>query len=114
MDVLRLLNLSVVVTHVTVDDDDRDEFGNPTETTTETTYRGYHWQGTTSERTGGAEVFTEKQTLVLEPSAAGAVDNGDRVTIEGVPYVVDGDPWEARNARTTAIEYVTMPVARSG
>lgn len=113
MNVARLLRLDCVVTHVTVDEDDRDEMGNPTEVTTTTTYKGWYWQTTTDERTGNAEVVTDEHTLALELAAAGNVDAGDRVEIDGLTWEIDGEPWQARNPRTLALEYVLAKIVRS-
>lgn len=113
MNVLRLLRMDVTVTHVTVDDDDRDEMGNPTEVTTTTVFKGWYWQASTDESTANAEVANVRHNLALERSAAGNIDAGDRVEVDGITFDVEGTPWEARNPRTLVIEYVQAEIVRS-
>jgi len=113
VNVARLLRIDCTVTHVTVDEDDRDEMGNPTEVTTTTTYKGWHWQSTSREETGNAETVQDEHNLALELAAAGNVDAGDRVEIDGITWEIDGEPWQARNPRTLRLEYVQAKIVRS-
>lgn len=113
MDVRRLLSQTVTVTRVATDSTTVDDMGDPTTTTTTATFRGYVWQTSRSDETANTDVQTEDWRLVLERSAVGQIDGGDRVTVDGVEYEVDGPPWPALNPRTNRVEFIEADVRRS-
>lgn len=115
--------------HVT-QDGPPDGMGDPTEVSTWSRFRGYAWQETVTETTGNQTVEREQWRLALVRSAAGFIDSGDRVIVDGLldgpdgktgnpvpdvgePFDVSGEPWPARNPRTRLIEYVEAKLERS-
>lgn len=90
-----------------------DPAGVLTTTTTITTYRGHLQQSRTREETAGQEVAISDWNLYLEPAAAGNIDDTDRVTVDGLDYEVDGQPWFARNPRTAIVEHVECRLRRT-
>lgn len=124
MDLSRLLRQPIVIEHTT-QDGPPDGMGDPTELTTWSTFLGYVWQTTETERTAGGQVEREEWRLALQPAAAGQIDAGDRIIANGsvdsagalLPggeaFDVAGPPWPARNPRTQRIEFVTAKLERS-
>lgn len=125
MDAARLLKQWVLVEHVT-QDGPPDGMGDPTEVSTWSRFRGYAWQETVNEITGNQTVEGEQWRLALVRSAAGNIDAGDRVIVDGqlddlgqpVPdigelFEVSGEPWPAKNPRTLLLEYVEAKLERS-
>ena len=124
MDPGRLLKQTIVVTKI-LQDGPPDAMGDPTETATYSSFRGYVWQTQTSEQTGGGQIETESWELVLHASAAGILAAGDKITENGElvagelvagsgeSFDVAGPPWNARNPRTGRIEYVHARLVRS-
>lgn len=129
MDPTRLLRQWVLVEHVT-QDGPPDGMGDPTEESTWSRFRGYAWQQTETETTGNQIIESEQWRLALVRSAAGHIDAGDRVIVDGqldgpngttgipVPgigetFEVAGEPWPAKNPRTLLVEYVEAKLERS-
>lgn len=125
MDAARLLNVPVIVEHVD-QSGPPDEMGDPTELRTWTRFLGYVWQQGTTEDTANGTVAVETTQLALRRDAAGHIDTGDRVIVDGrldddgnlVPDVgetfdVAGAPWQARNPRTGLVEYLQATLKRS-
>lgn len=112
MNVAHLLRLDYTIEHVE-QNGPPDEMGDPTEVVTTSTFKGYAWQSRREDETSNTAVAFEEWRLALHRSAAGEVDAGDRVEIDGTTFEVYGPPWIARNARTTAIEYVELTLRRT-
>lgn len=125
MDLSRLLRQRIVVEHVE-QDGTPDEMGDPTETTTRTAFLGYVWQTQADEESANTATAREDWQLVLERSARGQLDAGDRIYVDAsldelgelVPgysaaFDVSGPPWPALNPRTQLVEYVQARLVRS-
>jgi hypothetical protein len=126
VDLSRLLRSPIVVEHVEMTGPP-DEFGDPTEASTFTQYRGYVWQEAVSETSGNLVTDREVWRFALDPSAIGNVDSGDRLYDHGTVdddgdlvtgdetqrFDVSGEPWPARNPRTQRTEYVYGRLERS-
>lgn len=110
----RLLSSSITVHRVT-QDGPPDEMGDPTEETVSTTYdrAGSVWQVQRSDETGNTDVQVEEWRGVLRRDLAGTVDGGDRITVEGIEFQIEGPPWPARNPRTTRIEFLEVTLRRT-
>lgn len=63
-----------------------------------------------SERAG--EVLQSTWLLVLPANTA--VDGGDKVTVDGQDFEVQGTPWHARNPRTGEAHHVEATLRRTG
>lgn len=112
MNVAHLLRLDYTIEQI-AQTGPPDEMGDPTEESTTATFKGYAWQSRREDETSNTAVAFEEWRLALHRSAAGQVDAGDRVEIDGITFEVYGPPWIARNARTTAIEYVELTLRRT-
>lgn len=113
MNVARLLRLPVVVIR-TSSTGPADAFGDPTEQTTERTFRGWLWQDNRADvDTKNRHVASEQWSLALDRSADGNIGAGDRVRVHTSTFEVDGPPWPALNPRTTRVEYVLATVRRT-
>jgi hypothetical protein len=109
MNVGRLLRLEVTVVHVTAD-----AFGDLTETTTSSKYRGWLWQEQRGDLdTSAREVAFEQWQVALDRSAADHITTGDRVTIDGKTFEVDGHPWNVTHPVTRRVEYVQATLRRT-
>lgn len=113
MNVDRLLRGTVTITSVSPSSTDVDEMGDPELVETTVNVRGYVWQdGRADVDEENRSVGYEQGTAVLEAGAV--VDAHARITCEGTTWSVDGIPWEAMNPRTRRVEYVSVPVRRTG
>ena len=112
MNVAHLLRLTYTIDHVE-QTGPPDAMGDPTEVVTSSTFKGYAWQSRRDDQTANTDIASEEWRLALHRSAAGNVDAGDRVEVDGITFEVYGPPWIARNARTTAIEYVELTLRRT-
>lgn len=124
MDLSRVLRETILVEHVT-QSGPPDAMGDPTEESTWSSYRGWVWQTSTTERTANGQIETESWQLALERSAAGQIDAGDRIVaggtlaaglpVAGVGELFDvaGPPWPVLHPRTLLTEYVIAKLERS-
>lgn len=105
-----LLTLTCTITSRTPSTDDPDEFGNTRfdEATSTTVCELQQIQRAENDQAG--EVSTTEWLLILP---AGAVlHTADTVTIDGLDYQVQGEPWAARNPRTGAESHLQATVRR--
>lgn len=109
MTLAALLNLPCTITRRT-QNGAADGYGNPTETTTVTTTVCELQQQFAGEDVTDSNVQSSDFLLVL-PAGTG-IDGGDKVTIDGSDYEVDGPPWSARNPRTGVVSHVQCRVVR--
>lgn len=112
MDPTRLLTQTCTITRVAMTGTD-DAFGDPTEQTTTATYVCWLHQVGRGEQTANANTQTEMWSMYLDPAADGLVDGGDRATIDGVTYELDGPPWAAHNPRTGDITHLEVGLRRT-
>lgn len=125
MDVARLLRQTILV-GVVEQDGAPDDMGDPTETVTWSSWKGYTWQQSTSDAsTANAETTGERRMLALHRDAVGAIGSADRVIVDGmlsagspvpgvgITFDVIGEPWPALNPRTDRVEYVQVEIGRS-
>lgn len=106
MSLLGLLPQSVTITTVTPGA--RDGYGRRSQSTATTTVSGRIGQAQTSETTGDRDTVASRFTLYLEPDAV--ISRADRVTVDGVSYEVDGDPWPVMGAST--VHHLEVPLRR--
>lgn len=109
MSLAALLNETVTlatVTLATVTSGARDSYGRPGTSTTTQTVNGRLDQRQTVETVGDRDVTTTRFVLYLEPGVT--VHPQDRVTVGGVTYQVDGEPWQAQGAR--AVHHLEVPL----
>lgn len=115
MDVTHLLTQTVTITHVVMTGA-VDKYGNPTEVTTTSTFRG-HLQPPNAFRAGD-EATVDRDTqiarrfLFLELAANGLVDGGDRATVDAVTYELEGPPSLWHNPQSRRVEYLQVQVIR--
>lgn len=113
MNVGRLLRLEVTVVHVTATGA-ADAFGDPTEVTSSSKYRGWLWQEQRGDLdTSAREVAFEQWQVALDRSAAGHIATGDRVEHDGRTFEVDGHPFEVVHPTTRRVEYVQATLRRT-
>lgn len=118
MDPTRLFTLTATITHVEADPSDPDEYGNPGETTTETTTACELQQVQRSENTIDSAAQSEDWVLFLDPIGEDEggylveveLEGSDRVVVSGLAYEVIGPPWPARNPRTGVITHIEARV----
>ena len=113
MDVAHLLNLTGTL--IAVADGDPDEYGDPTEVTTETTVR--YWvdrsdaRGDSSETVGAASWQTAVLDLYMPPGTS--VTGVDRFRdCDGVVFEVLGPPYTHRHPVTGDAVYVGAQIKR--
>lgn len=109
MTLAALLNLPCTITRRT-QNGAADDYGNPTYTTTTTTTVCELQQQVASEDVVDRDGQASDSILIL-PAGTG-IDGGDKVTVSGVDYEVDGPPWAARNPRTGLAHHVECRVVR--
>lgn len=112
MNPARLMTNTATITHVDVDEDNPDEYGNPGEVTTTTTALCELQQTSRDEKQVDSAVTSETWNLYLVPTAE--IDAGDRATVDGTPYDVIGPPWRARHPRSGEITHIEATVRRAG
>lgn len=110
MSLARLLNRPCTITH-REPGAGRDRYGNslPDEVTVEALCELQ--QQSRGEDAGRQEISETKWMLVLP--AGTVIAAADTVTVDGVEYEVEGDPWRARNPRTQAESHVEATVRRT-
>jgi hypothetical protein len=113
MNVGRLLRLELTVVRTSATGT-ADAFGDPTEVTTETKYRGWVWQEQRGDLdTAAREVAFEQWQVALDASAAGQITAGDRVVHDGQTFEVDGHPWNVVHPTSRRVEYVQATLRRT-
>lgn len=113
MNVSHLLNLTATVSRVAYDGPE-DEFGDPTQTATTSSYRCWIEQaGASDERTSNEDAQREDFTVYLEPAAAGRLGGSDRVAVGGEVFEVVGPPWNVTNPRSGVLEFVRAHLRRT-
>lgn len=110
MNPARLMTLDVTIVHVT-QTGAADEYGNPTEQTTETTVKGERQQVGADEQNRDANVAADTEALFLVPTAT--VDAGDRVRIAGATFEVIGPPWTVRHPRSGETTHIEARIRRT-
>jgi hypothetical protein len=110
----RLFPSSITVHRVT-QDGPPDEMGDPTEETVDTTYAraGSVWQVQRRDETGNTDVQYEEWKGALRRDLVDVVAGGDRITVEGETFELEGPPWPARNPRTGRIEFLEVTLRRT-
>jgi hypothetical protein len=110
-----LLNLPCSISHRFADPDGgTDAYGNPlggtltVETVCEL-QRRQQSQGSEDTRLGA--IATDDWLLVVP--AGTVLSAQDTVTVDGVAYEVDGEPWPARNPRTRTVSHVEASLRRT-
>jgi len=94
-----------------------DEYGNAVDVDTTTTtvcelqQQQRRESDASSQGARAGDVVTTVWLLVLP--AATAIDAGDKVTVDGVKFEVDGLPWAARNPRTRIESHVEATLRRT-
>lgn len=88
-----------------------DEYGDETFTETVTAAVCELQQRQRSETGAAGEVSASEWLLILP--AGTSIDTGDTVTIDSVDYEVTGEPWAARNPRTTAESHIECTLRRT-
>lgn len=111
MNPARLMTLDVTIVHVT-SAGAADDYGDPTEQTTETTVKGEKQQTGSDERTRDANIGVDTEDLYLAPTAT--IDAGDRVRIAGTTYELIGPPWTVRHPRTGETTHIEARIRRTG
>lgn len=102
-----LLDREVVITSTVASDDD---FASTAPTATETTTRGYLEQRSRTELQGQGE-FSDTSWLLILPADA-VIGTADKVTVDGQPYEVAGDPWPV--SLDGRIHHIEATVERAG
>lgn len=92
-----LLNMTATITTV-AHTGAEDGYGVPAEVTTTSAVRC--WIHQTRRADDAGPVATQDQTWEAYFPAGTVFGGGDRVTVNGSAYEVDGPPWEATNPRT--------------
>lgn len=106
-----LLTQIGTLVHVMQDDENLDEYGDPTETTTTTEVRCLIQQNRSDETDGLGQVLTETWSLFL-PSGT-IVDGSDRITVDGATYELVGPPWPAWHPTRHAVSHIEATVERT-
>lgn len=101
---------TAMLSHVT-DSGSPDPYGNPTEVVTTVVSKCYVSFLPGSEVEGDA-VQVQTPVLFLPPDAA--IDGGDRVSVDGVTYEVDGVPAVHFNPRLRRTTHVQANLKRAG
>jgi hypothetical protein len=110
VDPTRLMSQTATVTHV-ADTGAVDPYGNPTEVTTVATSKCYLSFVPGSEVEGEA-IQVQTPVLFLPPDAA--IDGGDRITVDGITYEVDGVPAVHFNPRLRRTTHIQANLKRAG
>jgi hypothetical protein len=98
--------LAQQVTITTVTAGSRDAYGRPSQSVTSTTVAGRIDQQQTTERVGDQDVVSTRFVLYLDPTVT--IHPQDRVTVGGITYQVDGEPWAVQGAR--AVHHLEVPL----
>ena len=114
MNIDHLLNTACTITSVTVAGT-VDVYGDPGEaTTTTTTLCWLHPTGVRDlpgvETTGLDNIQAETYTVYFP--AGTSIDGGDRVTVAGLAYEVQGPAWSATHPVTLGVEFVQATMKR--
>lgn len=110
MNVDRLLVRTATITRVAMSGT-ADVFGDPTESTTATTASCYIEQKQAADTTAGQSVGSEEWLCVFP--AGTAIDQNDRVVVDGVTYQVYGPPWSVANPRLATAGQVEVTLRRT-
>lgn len=105
---LHLLTKTATIEHRS--DGPPDAYGTPTDAYTTIDVLCEFQQRSRNESVGMAEVGVEQWLLVLPPGTQ--LTTFDRVTIDGLPYEVDGPPWAVRHPITGEPSHVEATVKR--
>lgn len=124
MNPANLMSRTCTITHRVIGDDpDVDEYNNPQPTETTYTAACELQQFANEERTVDADLQRGDWNLFVAPTCTssdgvtvdtdGVLTGSDTVTIDDVPYEVDGPPWPARNPRTQTVTHLQAKLRRT-
>lgn len=92
----------------------RDEYNNETDTVVEveTVCELQQRQRTEVSSTGGRTEVSSTEWLLVLPAGTD-LSTGDAVVVDGDRYEVIGEPWQARNPRTSQMSHVEATLKRT-
>lgn len=107
MSLAGLLNQTVTITTVT-EGTTKDAYGEPVPTTTTVTTTGRVGQTQTTENIDDRLAVVSRDVLFLGPDET--ITPRSKVTVDGVDYMVDGDPSVVRGASSP--HHIEVPLRR--
>lgn len=116
MSLTHLLNRPCTITHRSKGTE-KDRYGNEvmaeatTETFCEIQQSRRSLSGRTSEPDAGGDLSDTNWTGIFLPGTL--IGSADTVTSEGESFEVVGEPWQARNPRTSTLSHVEAPLRRT-